>query len=92
MFNGIIKNTGIINKIIKRKNNYLLEIKSNLKFKHVEIGSSISCSGACLTLDSFKKNVAKYYLSKETINKTNFKNAKSGDLINLEKSIKFQIT
>ena len=31
-----------------------LGIYSKIKFSREEIGSSISCSGACLTLDNFK--------------------------------------
>ena len=89
MFIGIIKNTGKINKILKKNNNCTIEILSKMKFNKNEIGSSISCSGTCLTLDSYKKNRIKFYVSKETLNKTNFKFVKKGDVINLEKSIKY---
>ena len=50
MFNGIIKNTGIINRLYKENNNCFLYILSKIKFTKKEIGSSISCSGACLNL------------------------------------------
>ena len=43
MFNGIIKNTGKINRIFKKKNNCVIEILSKMKFSKNEIGSSISC-------------------------------------------------
>lgn len=89
MFNGIIKHTGKINKIVKKNNDCILEISTKMKFNRREIGSSISCSGVCLTLDSYKKNFIKFYVSKETQSKTIFKKAKKGDIINLEKSIKF---
>ena len=89
MFNGIIKNTGQINKIFKKNNNYSIEILSKMKLAKKEIGSSISCSGTCLTLENYNKNLAKFYLSKETLNKTIFKLSKKGDVINLEKSLKY---
>ena len=89
MFNGIIKNTGRIRKMSKKNNNCFLEIYSKMKFSHEEIASSISCSGACLTLDNFKKNISKFYISKETLDKTIFKSSKKGDLVNLEKSLKY---
>jgi riboflavin synthase len=60
-----------------------------MPFKKKEIGSSISCSGACLTLEKYKKKIARFYLSKETLKKTTFKTSKIGDIINLEKSLKF---
>ena len=89
MFSGIIKNTGKINKIFKGKKDCTLEIISNIKFTKDEIGSSISCSGVCLTLENYKKNLCRFYISKETLSKTIFKSCKKGDIINLEKSLRF---
>ena len=89
MFNGIIKFTGEIYKISKRNNNCIIEINSKMKFYKNEIGSSIACSGACLTVEEVKKNKAKFYISRETLKRTNFKNLKKGDVINLEKSLKY---
>ena len=89
MFNGIIKNTGKISKVYKKNNNCIIEISSKMKFEKKEIGSSISCSGACLTIEKCKKNFVKFYVSSETLNKTIFKSSKKGDVINLEKSLKY---
>tara|TARA_B100001123_G_C15228487_1_gene994146 strand:- start:712 stop:1296 length:585 start_codon:yes stop_codon:yes gene_type:complete len=89
MFNGIIKRTGTINKILKKNNNCIIEIQSKMKFSHDDIGSSISCSGTCLTLEKYKKKISKFYISRETLNKTTFGSSKKGDLINLEKSLKY---
>ena len=89
MFNGIIKHTGKISKIYKNNNNCIIEILSKIKFSKNEIGSSISCSGACLTLEKYKGNLSKFYISKETLNRTNFRSSNKGDLINLEKSLKY---
>ena len=72
MFTGIIKNTGKISKIYKNSNNCIIEILSKIKFSKSEIGSSVSCSGTCLTLEKYKKNLSKFYISKETLNRTNF--------------------
>ena len=52
------------------------------------LGESISCSGVCLTVSSFKKNIFFCNLSTETVSKTNFKTKKKGDKLNLEKSLK----
>ena len=89
MFNGIIKNTGKISKIYKKNNNSFIEIFSKMKLTKKEIGSSISCSGACLTIEKCNKNHVKFYVSNETLNKTIFKSSKKGDIINLEKSLKY---
>jgi len=89
MFNGIIKNTGIIKKLIRNKKNCSLEVSTKMGFLKNEIGSSVSCSGACLTVESLKKNLISFYVSNETLNRTTFKSSKKGDILNLEKSLKF---
>ena len=89
MFNGIIKNTGKISKIYRKNNNCYVEISTKMKFTKSEIGSSISCSGTCLTIENCSRNLVKFYVSKETLNKTIFKTSMSGDIINLEKSLKY---
>jgi len=88
MFSGIITHTGEISQISKNKNNCIIKIKSKIMFSKEEIGSSISCSGTCLTLEKYNNNVSSFYLSSETLKRTIFKSSKIGDIINLEKSIK----
>ena len=89
MFNGIIKSTGIITKIYEKDNNCFLEISTKMKFAKSEIGSSISCSGTCLTIEKYNKNHVKFYVSKETLNKTILESSKEGDIINLEKPLRY---
>ncbi len=89
MFNGIIRNTGIIKLIKRNKKSMLISVKSNLKIGKNMLGSSISCDGVCLTLTSIKNNLLYFYLSYETIKRSNFLKAKVGKIINLEKSLKF---
>ena len=89
MFSGIIKHTGKINKIYKNNNNCIIEILSKIKFSKSEIGSSISCSGTCLTIEKYKGNISRFYISKETLRRTNLKFLKKGDFINLERSLKY---
>jgi len=88
MFNGIILNQGVIKKIEKRKKGINLFLKSNLELKNTDIGMSISCDGVCLTLISIKNNLIEFYLSKETLIRSKFKNIKIGNKINLELPIK----
>ena len=73
MFTGIIRNTAKIHKIIKKNKNCVLELTTKLKFNDNEIDSSISCSGTCLTLEKISGNLCSFYLSKETLNRSNFK-------------------
>ena len=89
MFNGIIYNQGIIEKIIKRPKGFNIFIKSNLKVSKKDIGLSIACDGVCLTLISYKSKLMEFYLSKETINRSKFRYLKNKDLINLELPLKY---
>ena len=89
MFSGIIKHTGKINKIHKKNNDCIIEILSKIKFSKSEVGSSISCSGTCLTIEKYKGNKSRFYISKETLSRTNFKFLKKGDFVNLERSLKY---
>jgi len=89
MFNGIIIKQGKIEKIIRQSKNSILLLKSNMKFNQREIGSSISCNGACLTIYKIKKNITYFFLSNETLSRSTFKNSRVGENINLEKSITF---
>ena len=87
MFNGIIFNKGTIKSIKKNSKSILIGIKSNLKIKKEELGSSISCNGVCLTLVKINKKIIYFYISIETIKRSNFSKIKIGDEVNLEKSL-----
>ncbi len=49
----------------------------------------MSCDGVCLTLISTKKQMYEFYLSKETLLRSNFKQIKIGSAINLELPLKY---
>ena len=89
MFNGIIYKTGVILKISKNSDFSELTLKTNYKFKRSEIGSSLCCSGVCLTITKIQNKYISFYLSKETLKRTNFSSSKIGDLINIEKSLNY---
>jgi len=87
MFNGIIYKTGLI-KYIKKENKYfLIGINSNFNFQTKDIGSSISCNGVCLTIFNVRKNMIYFYVSKESLDRTNLKKIRMNDIINIEKSL-----
>ena len=88
MFNGIIFNNGVVDKIDKRAKGINLFIKSIIPIKYKDLGISISCDGVCLTLISFKNKTLEFYLSKETLSRSKFKNINIGDFINLELPLK----
>ena len=89
MFNGLIKSTGTIKNIKKKKNSMYITVMSNINIKKNMIGTSISCNGVCLTLTSKKNKLLYFYLSQETIKRSNFSKIKVGNIINMEKSLKY---
>ena len=89
MFNGIIYYQGRVKKISSTKKGLSIYIYSKIPLNKKSIGMSIACDGVCLTLVSYKKKVLEFYLLHETINRSKFKFLQIGDLINLEKPLKF---
>ncbi len=90
MFTGIITNLGIVESLSSNKEkDLLIKISTQNKLdRKLKIGCSISCNGICLTLIkkeiSGKKIIFSFQVSEETCKKTNLKNWKIGELINLE--------
>ena len=89
MFNGIIFNTGKVKNIKKNKNSIYIEIQARINLNKKDTGSSISCDGVCLTVEKIQKDKIFFYISNETLKRTNFKTLKLNQIINLEKSLNF---
>ena len=89
MFNGIIFNTGKVKNIKKNNNSIHVGIQTKIKFNKKDLGSSICCNGVCLTIEKIHKDIIYFYISNETLNRSNFKTIKLNQTINLEKSLTF---
>ena len=89
MFNGIIFNTGKVKNIQKNISSIYVGIQTKINFSKKDLGSSICCDGVCLTIDKIIKKKIFFYISKETLKRSNFKNLKLNQIINLEKSLSF---
>ena len=89
MFNGIILNTGKVKNIIKKRNSIYVEIETNINLKKKDLGSSICCDGVCLTVEKIFKKKIFFYISNETLKRSNFKTLKLNQIINIEKSLSF---
>ncbi len=89
MFNGIIYNTGKVVSIKKSKKSVFIGIHTDTKFSKKDLGASISCNGVCLTLVKILKKKIYFYLSEETLKRSNFNKIKINQIINLEKSLTY---
>ena len=95
MFTGIISHIGTVQNI-NHINDWeicisIIEddgLNTVLFKKSIVIGSSIACSGICLTVKKIKDNLFFFDVSNETASKTNFSTWKIGSQINIEKSLK----
>jgi len=88
MFTGIATNIGTIKDINDINSEYLIE--TDMKTSDIKIGSSVLCSGICLTVIKINKNSFTTNISEETLIATNAKYWKKGTRLNLEKSLKLQ--
>lgn len=90
MFTGIIRGIGKIAKIKSRPGLSQLSISIDADLlADLEVGASIAIDGTCLTVVSFTSNEAVFDAIEETLNKTNLKCLKEGDLVNVERAARF---
>jgi riboflavin synthase len=89
MFNGIIFHTGKIKSIERSKKSITIGVQTNLRLSINDIGSSIGCDGVCLTITKIRKKAVFFYISNETLKRSNFKSLKLNQIINLEKSLSY---
>lgn len=89
MFTGIITDIGCIADVIKREGEDLrFHIRTGYDVTGIDLGASIACSGCCLTAVDFGADWFAVDVSGETLSKTTLGNWKTGDRINLERSLK----
>ncbi len=89
MFTGIIENIGEIAALNKDQNNLNIIVKSSLT-SELKIDQSIAHNGVCLTVINLdlKNNTYTVTAIEETLSKSNFKNIKVNDKVNLERAMK----
>jgi riboflavin synthase len=88
MFTGIIRDIGTVADIAK-SDDWVLKIKTDkLPLFNVSVGSSIACSGICLTVISKTYNVFQVQVSAETLKRTTVMNWVPGAPVNLEPSLR----
>mgnify|MGYP003624023261 CR=1 FL=1 len=91
MFTGIIEGLGSIvqfNKNTSRRSAAKMKIKLGKLAKGLKVGDSVAINGVCLTAIKISSNQAEFEMIGETIKKTNLGHLKSGDKVNIERSLK----
>lgn len=85
MFTGLIEQITTVENITITSNG--AKITFSADFDDVKIGDSIAVNGVCLSIVEIKNNLFSADIMKETLNLTNLKYLKHGDIINLERAM-----
>lgn len=91
MFTGIVEGIGKIEKISKNtKNRSAIQMTVNLgkHAKGLKIGQSVALNGVCLTATKINKSSCIFEMIEETTKKTDLGNLNTGDIVNIERSLK----
>ena len=87
MFTGIIESLGKIKSLTKEGDNLHIEVASELA-PMLKVDQSVSHNGVCLTVVSLTDTSYVVTAIKETLDKTNIGQLKTGTVINLERAMK----
>jgi len=87
MFTGIIETLGAIKDIRKEQENLHITVTSSIT-NELKIDQSISHNGVCLTVVAISGDDFTVTAIKESIDKTNIGDWKTGDTVNLERAMK----
>mgnify|MGYP002035336476 FL=1 len=88
MFTGIIEAFAKVYNIEKEEHNIHLTLESSIS-SDLKVDQSIAHNGVCLTVVSCDEKFYTVTAIKETLDKTNLGQLKVGDLVNIERAIKF---
>lgn len=87
MFTGIIESLGKIKSLTKEGDNLHIEVASELA-PMLKIDQSVAHNGVCLTVVSLTETSYRVTAIKETLDKTNIGQLKTGAVVNLERAMK----
>ncbi len=88
MFTGIVEETGRVKKRAYSGRVMLLEVFAQKTLQGTEVGDSIAVNGACLTVVSAGGGLLGFEVMAETYKNTNIGLLKTGEAVNLERSLK----
>ena len=87
MFSGIVEETGTVTKLELRPGGATCIVRAKAVLDDVKIGDSIAVNGACLTVVRYDDTSFTVELAPETLRKTALGEVRSGDEVNLERSL-----
>lgn len=88
MFTGIITEIGTLEAVMQRDGGKAFRVRSGYEYSGVDIGASIAHAGVCLTVTAKGENWHEVEAWEEALRLTTLDGWKSGQRINLERSLK----
>jgi len=88
MFSGIIEELGELNKISKRGNVTLVEIRAKGILEDINIGDSVSVNGTCLTVIKKESGILGFEVMPQTLRMTSLGGMRIKNKVNLERALK----
>lgn len=89
MFTGLVEEIGTVRRVWVADKGLILSVNAEQVLNDVKVSDSIAINGACLTVTEVSLGSFAVGIAPETQRCTNLGNLKSGDLVNLERSLRF---
>jgi riboflavin synthase len=86
MFTGIVEGMGKVTDIKKEGTNFIFYIETEFA-DELKVNQSVSHNGVCLTITGIENNIYTVTAVRETLQKTNLGDIRTGDFVNLERSM-----
>lgn len=88
MYTGLIEEIGTITEIKKSDNSLKIKVNCHKILDGLKIGDSVGINGACQTVIALLNEGFEVFASSETIKVTTFKDFKTDDSVNLERTMR----
>lgn len=87
MFSGIVEDIGTIKRKTAQGEGMMFEVDSRLPGAEIRLGDSIAVNGCCLTVAQKSPHGFEFFVSHESLAKTNLGELLPGSTVNLERSL-----
>jgi len=88
VFTGLIEEVGKVKNIVRKSSGLRLTIETKEIHRETKVGDSVSVNGACLTVEETNGNELVFFVSGETLKRTNLKLLRVNDWVNLERALR----
>ncbi len=88
MFTGLIEEVGEVKEVRRRGKGTLLTVRCSKVLEGTKIGDSIAVNGVCLTVVEMGKDFLSFFVSNETLQRSNLGELRPKTPVNLERALK----